>query len=997
MNQFKRMLCFLLAAVMLFALAACGGGEDTTGSTDSTAPTGNNNNNGKLTYTVSVKTNGGMAMKGINVYIFADAEMLDMKAAGGTDTNGVATFELAQGTYYVQLQGVSKGYDVQPSYTFNGTKCDITLTSGLVMDEDVTAHTFQVGEVMYNFSFEDNSRIICHACDHVNDTAEKLVNTAEDGTETYSYISRTNCENCDVALDWDNPEFPSVTLADVLAEKELVVLNFWYTTCSNCVEEFPVLNEAYQMLAENVAVLGLNSYAPDTVGGVMTFESSYSLELDFPLGKVSNSFNNQSFIDPLTGDLSQGYPTSVFVDRYGVICAIEVGSMTSLTQWVSVMDHFLGDDYQQKLVVSLDELIERTKPTYEQPTEEEIIAAIQEGEFNVKFHGEEGDEYAWPFIVTEKDGRTCLKASNQKIYESYAILYAEVELEAGQVVAFDYFASCEAGGDYLHVIVNGEAIYTIGSENTEWKSAYCWVAQKAGTYEVALCYIKDTDTDRGEDTVYIDNLRVVTVEGIDTPSYIPHQAAVKQDDGNYEYADIVLNENDGYYHVGNENGPLLLANLMGYTQLFPNDFIYNVVLDKGFVLDGVDYTEAITPFATAANNSSLFGYCTVTRELGDLLQKFTELYGFSGDEYEWLKVCKYYMAYGTDGEQLQDPIAGLTWYSAFEAVLGEGYVDENGEGQNFFFYDGRLILPRGMWARFTPEKSGVYRITTTYNDYSADLGAWIFAQDGTVLYEYNGGEMLHYMHASGNDISMVFYMEAGQDYYIDIAPYIGEAYMLGYIIYDIEFVGENYGLFTSCSPGPFTFEEGSNQTIIRGIDVAIAEDGYYHQVLERDENGEPVRFGSIVYAYFAGSTVCFPSQAIYPTMINLNAFDFSKSETDLEVIAYLNMHGGDVEATDAYLRELWGSDYAANAETYQLEDVYAGIYHGRGEDYTEEIMGYVAKMIDNGPDHELTGCVAVDARLAELLTMLMDKYTFPDVDYSWQKLCYYYLYLGPEA
>jgi len=29
-------------------------------------------------------------------------------------------------------------------------------------------------------------------------------------------------------------------------------------------------------------------------------------------------------------------------------------------------------------------------------------------------------------------------------------------------------------------------------------------------------------------------------------------------------------------------------------------------------------------------------------------------------------------------------------------------------------------------------------------------------------------------------------------------------------------------------------------------------------------------------------------------------------------------------------------------------------------------------------------------RLAEILQMLMDKYTFEDVDNSWLKLCYYY-------
>ena len=990
MNRFKRMLSAVLVLIMVFSLVACGGGQDTTGST-APSDTNGNNANGKKTYTVNVKTNGGMAMEGVNVFVYGDEALTDMKAAGGTNAQGQASFELADGTYYVQLQGVANGFDVQPSYRFNGTTADITLTSSLV-DEDVAGHTFKVGDVMYDFSFEDNSRIICDSCEAVNDTSEKLVSTADDGTEVTTLITRTKCAECEADLNWENPTFNTITLSEVLAEKELVVLNFWYTTCSNCVVEFPILNEAYNMMSDKVGVLGLNSYAPDTLGGVMTFESSYQLDLDFPLGKVSNEFAPKYFINPLTGDGAEGYPTSVFVDRYGVICAIEVGSMTSLTQWVSVMSHFTGDDYQQKLVTSLDELIERVIPNFEQPSAEEIAAAIKVGDYNVNFHGEEGDIFSWPFVVTEKDGRTCMKASNQKMYESYAILYAEIELEAGDVVGFDYLASCEVGGDALHVIVNGEAIYTIAALSDEWKSAYCWVAQEAGTYEVALCYIKDTDVDRGDDTVYIDNLRVVTEAEIDTPSYIPHLPALEQPDGSFKYEEIFFNEADGYYHVGSVDGPLLLANLMGYTQMFEDNFVYMICMESGFVLNGVDYLPQLTPFCTVASNSSLYGYCTVTWELAELLKKFTQLYGFEGSENEWLQLCKYYNAYGTDGKQLQDPNAGLAWFSAYEAVLGNGYVDENGEGQNFFYYDGRPIMPRGLWARFTPEKSGAYRITS-HTDYTEGLNAWIFDKNGNILYEHTGGEMAHGMYADPGNITMVFYMEAGKDYYIDIAMY--DVYGMGYVLYDIEYLGDSYEVFTACSPGPFTYEEGSGQISIRGIDVAIAEDGYYHEVLERDANGNPVRFGSIVYAYFTGPTTLF-SQSILE-MIAMDGFDFSKTDYDLEIIAYLNQHNGDVEATDAFLHELWGADYDTYAELYQVEDVYAGIYHGTGPNLAAELEAYAEKMVNSTPGDPLNGCVAVDARLAELLTMLMDKYTFQDVDYSWQKLCYYYDIMGPEA
>ena len=55
---------------------------------------------------------------------------------------------------------------------------------------------------------------------------------------------------------------------------------------------------------------------------------------------------------------------------------------------------------------------------------------------------------------------------------------------------------------------------------------------------------------------------------------------------------------------------------------------------------------------------------------------------------------------------------------------------------------------------------------------------------------------------------------------------------------------------------------------------------------------------------------------------------------------------------------------------------------------TEEVKSYMTK-IEKAPA-ERKGCVAVDARLAEILQQLMDKFTFKGVEQSWLKVCYYY-------
>ena len=127
-------------------------------------------------------------------------------------------------------------------------------------------------------------------------------------------------------------------------------------------------------------------------------------------------------------------------------------------------------------------------------------------------------------------------------------------------------------------------------------------------------------------------------------------------------------------------------------------------------------------------------------------------------------------------------------------------------------------------------------------------------------------------------------------------------------------------------------------------------------------------------------------------MIDMGGFDFSKSETDGEILSYLKKNDNDEEKTKKYLKELWGEDYDANAEIYQIDDIFAGRYHGDGPDLTAEIRTYVSKIDKSNTERK--GCVVVDKRLAEILQLLMDKYTFEDVENSWIKVCYYYDYLG---
>ena len=929
MKKSLRILSLLLVLAMVFTMATACGKEGTKKTSDKANVSGNTGSGVATDYTVSLKTAGGMALSGIDVYVYADSSLSDMKTFGQTDEKGMVNFNLPESSQYaVVLSNTSslKGYDVKDYYTFDGDTAIITLKSSLITTEDLSSATLKLGDVMYDFTV-----------------------TTPDGEK--------------------------ITLSKMLQEKKMVLINFWYTSCSWCVTEFPYMEQAYQQYKDEVGIVALDPLG-ETDAAIKAFPGNYNLDLSFPLAACPSAWSQTFGI--------QGYPTSVIVDRYGVITLIESGAITSLNPFTSLFETMTADDYQQKLYNSVGELIVNPKPTYEMDTPENIAALLNSGDIKVSYHGEteEGSkDYAWPFIATEKLGKKCLKASNQGIDSSFGVIYADVTLKKGQALGLDYLMSSENGSDTFVIIVDGEDIFTISGYNDKekWESCYPVVADKDGTYQVALFYLKDDGNAAGDDTVYIKNLRVVDSSKIDTPTYLPRPAAKPVNDTDYEYVKLVFNSTDGYYHVGSQNGPLLLADLMGYTDFSEDSSIWEMAYDGKIVVGGKNYLEELTEYCNYASNAK-GGLCTVNKELMELLQKVDTAIGFNdADNNEWLKICKYYEAYGSNGAQLEDPIKGLATFAALTATEGKNV------STNFFYYE-QILMPRGKMAKFVPNKSGVYRITSRSQS-AQGVDGWIFDKNRTELLVYEHDERMY----DGEEVSMVYYMKKGEAYFIDIAFW--DVYETGYIYYDIEYMGAEVDHFRLCSPGYFTYdsdETGNDMyhLIAGGIDVVLGSDGIYYEDLG---NGKK---GSKIYADFYGITPIF-SQSIQ-SMINMGGFDFSKTEDDLYILGIMKENGNDKEKTIQALKNLWGDTYESEYAEYKVDDVFAGKYHGVGKDLTSEIKKYEKQMIKSGAK-ELQGCVVMTKDLAELLQKLMDKYTFEDVDNAWLKVCYYYDHLGPNG
>lgn len=928
MRKFAKMTALALALLMALAVVLTGctttpdtegqgttdGGENAQQTTQGQTQKPEDGANAKRVYTVEVKSRGLMPLENVTVSIYTDSTLADLENFGTTDADGKLEIELPEKEGYVAvLSGLPAGYETEPYYEFVGGGVSIYVNSRVISDTNINGISYKVGDVIRDFTVVDSDGV-------------------------------------------------SHTLSDILKEKELVVLNFWYTTCSWCVDEFPYMETAYQKYGDKVEILAFDPYGTDTESSIADFKAL--MGLSFPMIKDYNGLFNAFGVS--------AFPTSVFVDRFGVICLIEGGALIGDQPFTIAFDHFTGDDYVQGLYQSVDSLVPEVEVNVSMPDPSEIAAAINGEGFDCTYRAEESEEYkdiTWPFVLDEKDGYSCIKPANTGVANSFSIIYLDVELKAGEALCFDFFSSSESYSDVLYTIVDGVDVNSI-SGSMDWSVCYPYVATADGTYEIALTYVKDGDIDFGEDTVYIKNLRVVDLNNISTPAYIPRYAATDRAEDGFgynNYVDVVFNENDGYYHVGTADGPLLLADLMNYTQ-FSQQTVFDMAYN-GLIAD--DFYDRAEEYFSYASNSQLAGICTVNEELAALLREVASALGVEGHDKEWLQMCMYYDAYGTDGAQLVDPIQGLAPFNAYKAELGEN---------NYFVYN-RVIMPRGLLAEFVPEISGVYRITS-FSD--QDVDGWIFDGMRTELMVY---EYCERMYADMANVSMVYYMEAGTPYYIDIAYW--DVYGAGTIPYTIEYVGESYDYFRTCAPGYFTYYESedenvTNEIIGGGIDVILGDDGYYH---EKRADGT---LGSMIYADFTSLSSIFSRPLI--EIMDMKAFDFRYTEDDLLIMSYMERYP---ENTKEKLQEIWGESFEEYAAEYALDEVLAGVYHGNGEDMTEIAKKYAGMILPASEEApELQGCVAVNAELADLLQKLMDKYTLAGVDNSWIKLCFYYQHLG---
>ena len=883
-------------------------------------------------YRIAVENEGGYGFRGIDVSLKNGDTVV---ATATTYSSGYAYFEntdevtIPAGEYTISLENIPTGYSlVADSYkTIDLEGTDVTVQirpNGLLSGTPATGELYQLGEVIHDAEMYDS-----------------------DG------------------------ELFKISAA--LAEKDLLVINFWATWCGPCKSEFPAMQNALIAYADSVDCIAIST--TDTAGAVADFKSSNGYTFKMASAGAGN-------LAALFGGVSH-VPRTVMIDRYGVVVFDHTGGINSPNEWLACFDIFLGKDYVPTVVANPEDIEPGggadgntpvlIKPNVEPIDEREIKAAFTDvNAFNFRYQEEKGlkegmegyDAYNWPWLIaTEKaeDGSSVIYTTNKAVGGSWSILYTEYVPQAGDVLVFDYKVGSEGEADYFHLMIDGLSVKKIsGNRTNEWNTYY-YVFQDheiGQTVQIAFAYIKDSETNNFDDTVYLKKLRVETKADIPpeagSDAHIFRNAAtVLNKDENAttqfkNYVDVVYNADDNYYHVGAEDGPILFANLW-YASQWSNNSVWNLAYGGYCVVEGFNYGAAFETYAWEANQpTGNWGYTPVTPELRNLLEimvEYVDAYQVWEGEYhenEWLEVCCYYEHFGD--QPFEDPMKGITFNSAIEMNVGSNTVNVP-----------YTINPRGFKYKFTPDTSGAYKVYSTgaYDTVvflmggtteNTMLGEWddkVFAE---VVEDANGVEV-----ADGN-FEFYYGFEAGKTYYLLFTTFLDQ--VATYNV-EIEYLGASYTYLENAATLPYSTNLITNELFIPNA----IEYAYSDPAVDYDKDG--VADGDGYYHY-------------------LNA------DGSLGSIIYL-----DIDRPTSFNLKM--SLYDAVRASRKIQDVTKRDFYINGTDYTEILMQYCfnAKPWYKDSSMQQYTFQPVNAELFDILRKLTMDTAYEGVGDSWLLLCYY--------
>ncbi len=131
----------------------------------------------------------------------------------------------------------------------------------------------------------------------------------------------------------------------ILKDKEAIVLNFWFSNCDPCKNEFPYLQKAAKTYSDDIMVFAINP-VDEKEEKIKKFVTENNITI--PVIKGDPAWEKAFSI--------KGYPTTVVIDRYGSIALSHIGSITEDGKFEKIFEFFSSDDYEQTVVKNIDDI-----------------------------------------------------------------------------------------------------------------------------------------------------------------------------------------------------------------------------------------------------------------------------------------------------------------------------------------------------------------------------------------------------------------------------------------------------------------------------------------------------------------------------------------------------------------------------------------------------------------------------------------------------------------
>ncbi len=911
-------------------------------------------------YTVTVRSEGGLLFTNQIVNVYSGSTRI---ASGNTDDDGVYTFSAAPDTYTVNTARLLDGYTFEAiTLTAESRNGELILRSA-VIDIPSDDITYVMGDIIHNYSFTTPYQI--------------------DGAV------------------W------SSTVAEILKTKEALIINNWGTNCSWCVTEMPAMQEVYEKYGDKIEIVAVSNYVPyDTDAAIINHYASTGYT--FPMMRDTNGLAAKFSVS--------AWPTTIVIDRYGAVARIEVGAVTSVEAWERMITKYIGDDYVQTFVpgtqVSDSINNEIAKPDIELPADhyDKIAETLHDTSTfpkgsSVTWRGETEYEYAWPFIIGTVENVSpdaeVVYSSNAGKPNTMAIMYAAVNIEAGKVFTFDYYAETE-NSDVFYMLWDGRIVLTISGNSNGWQTCHLYSEITDGEHTLAITYMKDSSGNVGKDTVYLRNVRFVDISTVtDSTDMLRSAVYGTPEEGSSRfpyYADVAL-ASVGYYHVdlaklqnpqlaGNDESPLLLANLLNVTPWSNNYSIAQLVLGIDertndymysceFTINGItrDYRNDLIGYMSAATWSDVPDYAPVDAYLHDLLVAFMKnVSGSQSHANEWLEVCCFYSHYG-DGKPVGNPIMGLMKGTAIPVGEGTYTADLTRNMQPF---------PCMIYS-FTPTESAIYKLESLIPEnlsaqYAAQMWLYDDATDADHPLAY-GGEHISFDGLNEHNFEVYRYLQAGHKYYIELAFDMQES---GTYDFKITKIGQSFTKLVKCSADTYNMvldEEGNftGAIVLAGAIKYKKDDDGYYRALNRDGT-----MGDYIYLDVVGVS----TGAVGGVPLNRLVDKFVSDPKDYSALDYKMF---DFRYTTVYYDH---TDENGNEIVDYDPKVDITQYDARYKDYTDILKGYFE---DAPTDGEYKGLIKVDQQLVDILSLyvelrlnaIWDGQVEQALENEWLRFCWY--------